>query len=160
MTLVILMPFANIFYQAFKNGLGPFFRILQEPEFRHAAKMTSLVSLFTVPVNTIFGVLCAIMLSRYRSFPGRTFIISSLDIPFSISPVMTGLMFVLLYGRTGLFAPLLKKFGFNIIFALPGEFPWTSLGEEAWYCEVFALLPYGQRPLFFTFKAWSWEQLL
>ena len=145
MSLVVIIPFANIFYQAFKNGLGPFLRIVQEPEFRHAAKMTACVSLFTVPFNTIFGVLMAIFLTRYRSFRGRTMVISSLDIPMSISPVMTGLMFVLLYGRTGMFAPLLKKFGFNIIFALPG----MVLGT------MFVTIPFVVKTLLPVMEEWE-----
>ena len=92
---------------------------MTDPDFLQAVKMTLLLSMVAVPLNTLFGVSAAIFLAR-NNFPGKIFAISLLDLPFSISPVVTGLMFVLLYGRKGLFAPLIAQSGFSIVFAFPG----------------------------------------
>ncbi|RMZ55996.1 hypothetical protein APUTEX25_004420, partial [Auxenochlorella protothecoides] len=119
MALIVILPFANVFVQAFSKGIGPFLAVLAEPEFRQAVKMTLLLSAVAVPINTVFGVLAALFLSRNR-FRGKELLISFMDLPFAISPVVTGMMFVLLYGRSGLFAPLISRFGFNIVFAFPG----------------------------------------
>lgn len=119
MLLVVIIPFLNVFVQAFGHGVGPFFETLAEPDFQQAVKMTLLLSAVAVPVNTAFGIQAALFLAR-NDFRGKTFAISLLDLPFSISPVITGLMFVLLYGRKGLFAPLIAQWGFPIVFAFPG----------------------------------------
>ncbi|PSC74497.1 sulfate ABC transporter permease subunit [Micractinium conductrix] len=119
MMLIVIVPFINVFFQAFGHGFGPFIETVQEPDFQQAVKMTLLLSLVAVPINTAFGVQSALYLAR-NDFWGKTFIISLLDLPFSISPVITGMMFVLLYGRKGLFAPLIAKMGFPIVFAFPG----------------------------------------
>lgn len=119
MGLIVIFPFANVFYEAFRNGLSPFLDTITDPDFLQAVKMTLLLSAVAVPINTAFGIGAALMLAR-NEFPGKSFAISVLDLPFSISPVVTGLMFVLLYGRKGLFAPLIAKFGFPVVFAFPG----------------------------------------
>lgn len=130
MALIVILPFANVFVQAFSKGIGPFLAVLAEPEFRQAVKMTLLLSAVAVPINTVFGVLAALFLSRNR-FRGKELLISFMDLPFAISPVVTGMMFVLLYGRSGLFAPLISRFGFNIVFAFPGmEGPGSEGGME------------------------------
>lgn len=118
-TLFVALPFASVFVQAFSKGAGPLFAAMREPEFLHAAKMTMAMAAIAVPINTVFGVLAALALVRTR-VPFKRFWIGLLDVPFTISPIVTGLMFVLLYGRTGLFAPLLRRYGFQIVFALPG----------------------------------------
>lgn len=112
---IVLFPFL----QAFKDGPGPFFENITDPDFLQAVKMTLLLSAVAVPLNTAFGVAAALMLAR-NDFPGKVFAISLLDLPFSISPVVTGMMFVLLYGRKGIFAPLIAQYGFPIVFAFPG----------------------------------------
>ncbi|KAI3425813.1 hypothetical protein D9Q98_007788 [Chlorella vulgaris] len=119
MLLIVVIPFANVFIQAFSHGLGPFVEVVQEPDFQQAVKMTLLLSAVAVPINTAFGIQSALFLAR-NDFWGKTFLITLLDLPFSVSPVITGMMFVLLYGRKGLFAPLIAKFGFPIVFAFPG----------------------------------------
>lgn len=117
--LVLFVPTLNIFVQAFKEGVGPFIGNLTEPAFTHALKLTVLIALIVVPVNTVFG-LCAAWAVTRQKFPGRAFVISLLDVPFAVSPVVVGLMIVLLYGRTGWFGPLLDAGNIKIIFALPG----------------------------------------
>jgi len=117
--LVIYIPAFNVFFQAFKRGVGPFFANLSQSYFLSAAWMTLRLALITVPLNTIFGLCAAWSIARHK-FPGRTLLLSIIDLPFSISPVVAGLMMVLLYGRQGWFGGWLQDHGFNIVFAFPG----------------------------------------
>ncbi|KXZ51734.1 hypothetical protein GPECTOR_11g181 [Gonium pectorale] len=117
--LVVLVPFFNVFIQAFAKGIVPFLEHCLDPDFIHALKMTLLLALVTVPLNTVFGTVAAINLTR-NEFPGKVFLMSLLDLPFSISPVVTGLMLTLLYGRTGWFAALLRETGISVVFAFTG----------------------------------------
>lgn len=119
LALVLFIPAINVFYQAFKKGVEPFFANLTSPDFLSAAQLTLLITLIVVPVNTIFG-LCAAWVIGRNKFPGRTLLISILDVPFAISPVVAGLMIVLLYGRLGWFGPWLEAFNIKVIFAVPG----------------------------------------
>ncbi len=118
LALILFIPAINVFVQAFKSGFGPFFQNLTQPVFIHAAKLTVLIALIVVPVNTIFGLCAAWVIARHQ-FRGRTFLISLLDIPFAVSPVVAGLMIVLLYGRNGWFGPMLEAANIKIIFAMP-----------------------------------------
>ena len=118
LSLVLFIPALNVFLQAFKLGVGPFFHNLTEPAFISAAKLTVLIALIVVPINTIFG-LCAAWVIARNQFPGRTLLISILDIPFAVSPVVTGLMIVLLYGLNGWFGSFLEAINIKIVFALP-----------------------------------------
>ena len=116
--LILFIPAFNVFVQAFKGGVGPFLNNLTEPAFTHAAWLTVLIALIVVPLNTVFGLCAAWVIARHQ-FRGRTFLISLLDIPFAVSPVVAGLMIVLLYGRNGWFGPLLEAANIKIIFATP-----------------------------------------
>ncbi len=118
-SLVLYIPTVNVFSQAFSKGVGPFFANLTSPAFLNAAKLTVLLALIAVPLNTVFG-LCAAWAIARNKFPGRAFLLSVLDLPFSISPVVAGLMLVLLYGRNGWFGGLLEWSNIKIIFAFPG----------------------------------------
>ncbi|MEG4996590.1 sulfate ABC transporter permease subunit CysW [Microcoleus sp. B4-D4] len=117
--LILFVPALNVFYQAFKKGVDPFLSNLTSPDFLSAAQLTLLITLIVVPVNTVFG-LCAAWVIGRNKFPGRTLLISILDVPFAVSPVVAGLMIVLLYGRLGWFGPLLESAGIKVIFAFPG----------------------------------------
>lgn len=119
LSLVLFVPAANVFVQAFSKGIGPLFENMKSPAFLNAVKLTFIIALISVPVNTIFG-LCAAWLVARKQFRGRAFVISILDVPFSVSPVVAGLMIVLLYGRNGWFGPFLEQVGIKVIFALPG----------------------------------------
>ena len=119
LSLVIYIPTANVFYQAFKKGVQPFLANLSEPNFLHAAWLTLILALIVVPINTIFGLCAAWTLTRDK-IPGRAFILSVIDLPFSISPVVAGLMIVLLYGRNSWFGGWLIEHDIKIVFALPG----------------------------------------
>lgn len=119
LSLFLIIPALNVFVQAFSKGAGTFLEQLTKPNFIHAAKLTLFLALITVPLNTIFGLCAAWALARKR-FPGRALILSIIDLPFSISPVVAGLMLVLLYGRNGWFGPFLAAHDIKIIFAFPG----------------------------------------
>jgi len=120
LALIIYIPTVNVFVQAFRKGVAPFFANLTEPNFLHAAWLTLVLALIAVPVNTIFGLCAAWALTR-KNFRGKAFVLSIIDLPFSISPVVAGLMIVLVYGHNGgLFGSWLKEHDIKIIFALPG----------------------------------------
>jgi len=117
--LVLYIPALNVFVQAFSKGVGPFFSNLSKPDFQHAIQLTLMLAVISVPINAIFG-LCAAWAIARRQFRGRTLLLSIIDLPFAISPVVAGLMIVLLYGRNGWFGPFLEARDIKIIFAFPG----------------------------------------
>ncbi|GAB4466135.1 MAG: sulfate ABC transporter permease subunit CysW [Elainellaceae cyanobacterium] len=119
LTLILFIPALNVFVQAFKDGVGPFFSNLTSPTFLNAVKLTLLITAIALPINTIFGLCAAWVIARHQ-FPGRTLMLSIIDIPFAVSPVVAGLMIVLLYGRNGWFGPWLQANDLRIIFAVPG----------------------------------------
>ncbi|KAI8472220.1 MAG: sulfate ABC transporter, inner membrane subunit CysW [Monoraphidium minutum] len=108
-----------VYLHAFHKGVGPFLEHLVQPDFLHATRMTLMLAAVSVPLNSVFGTVAAILITR-NEFPGKVLLLSLLDMPFSISPVVTGLMLTLLYGRSGWFASFLADHGFNIVFAFPG----------------------------------------
>lgn len=118
-SLIIYIPAINVFYQAFHKGVEPFLNNLTRTDFLDAAKLTLLLALVAVPVNTLFGLCAAWSIARHQ-FPGRTLILSIIDLPLSISPVVAGLMITLLYGRQGWFGGWFQDRGIEIIFAFPG----------------------------------------
>jgi sulfate transport system permease protein len=119
LALVIYIPALNVFVQAFKNGIGAFVSNLSAPNFLNAAWLTLLLAAISVPVNTVFGLCAAWAIARHK-FPGRALVLSIIDLPFSISPVVAGLMIVLLYGRNGWFGPWLQAADIKVVFAVPG----------------------------------------
>jgi len=119
LALVQYIPALNVVIQAFKKGATPFLSNLTQPEFLHAAGLTLILAVIAVPVNTIFGLCAAWAIARHK-IPGRAIILSIIDLPFSISPVVAGLMIVLLYGRQGWFGPWLEAHNIQIVFSLPG----------------------------------------
>ncbi|MCF2151128.1 sulfate ABC transporter permease subunit CysW [Desmonostoc muscorum LEGE 12446] len=119
LTLVQYIPAINVFIQAFSKGVGPFISNLTRPAFLHAAWLTLLLAAIALPLNTVFGLCAAWAIARHK-FPGRAIVLSIIDLPFSISPVVAGLMIVLLYGRNGWFGPWLQAHDIKIIFAFPG----------------------------------------
>ncbi|MBD1917409.1 MULTISPECIES: sulfate ABC transporter permease subunit CysW [Cyanophyceae] len=117
--LILLVPTLNVFVQALKAGLPGLTETFSNKFFLNAVKLTVITAVITVPLNTVFG-LCAALSLANKNFPGRSLLISIIDLPFSISPVVAGLMLVLLFGNRGWFGPLLDANGIKIIFALPG----------------------------------------
>ncbi|HEY9667339.1 MAG TPA: sulfate ABC transporter permease subunit CysW [Coleofasciculaceae cyanobacterium] len=118
LSLILFIPVLNIFIQAFRYGVGAFLHNLTEPDFISAVKLTLITALIVVPMNTVFGLCAAWVIARHQ-FRGRTFLVSLIDLPFAVSPVIAGLMIVLLYGRRGWFGPLVEATNMEIIFALP-----------------------------------------
>lgn len=119
LALVLLLPALNVFVQAFSGGLEGFLATFTSRPFINAVGLTLLTAAIAVPLNTLFGLSAAVAIAN-KTFPGRTLLISIIDLPFSISPVVAGLMLVLLYGSRGWFGPLLETGGIKVIFALPG----------------------------------------
>jgi sulfate/thiosulfate transport system permease protein len=116
LALVLLVPMVSAFYEAFHEGVEVFLKAAGTREFQSAVQLTLLMSAIAVPINTIFGLCAAWVIARNR-FRGRALLISLLDVPFAISPVVAGLMIVLLYGSNGWFAPWLAQAGLKIVFS-------------------------------------------
>lgn len=110
LALVLLIPTIAVFYEAFHKGFETFLKAIRSPDFIHAVQMTLIATGISIPLNTIFGLCAAWVLARNR-FPGRSLLISILDLPFAISPVVVGLMLVMLYGRNGWLGPILNEIG-------------------------------------------------
>ncbi|PSF34990.1 sulfate ABC transporter permease subunit CysW [Aphanothece hegewaldii CCALA 016] len=117
--LVLFIPAIAVFYEAFHKGFGAFIEAVKNRDFIEAVKLTLIITAITIPLNTVFGLIIAWFLARNK-FRGRALLMSIIDLPFSISPVVAGLMIVLLYGRNGWFGGWLEATGTKIIFALPG----------------------------------------
>ena len=132
----VVLPFANVIVQAFSDGIGPLIDNISDPDFLHAVQMTLSLAAICVPINTVFGVACALEVARNEFF-GKQFLLTLLDLPFSISPVVVGLMLILLYGREGLFAPVLRHYGISVVFAFPGMI----------FATMFVTLPFVAREL-------------
>jgi sulfate/thiosulfate transport system permease protein len=118
-SLIIYIPAINVFYQSFHKGIEPFLSNFEEPDFLNAVKLTLLLALIVVPINTVFGLCAAWSIARHQ-FPGRTLLLSIIDLPLSISPVVAGLAIMLLYGNEGWFGHWFHDRGIDIVFALPG----------------------------------------
>jgi sulfate transport system permease protein len=119
LTFVVVLPLVAVFTQAFGKGMGGYFAALAQPETAAAIKLTLLTALIAVPLNTIFGVTAAWVIAKYR-FPGRNILITLIDLPFTVSPVISGLVFVLLFGTRGIFGTWLDAHDIRIVFATPG----------------------------------------
>jgi sulfate/thiosulfate transport system permease protein len=117
--LFLLVPLMSVFYEAFQKGIPGYLAALGKPASQSAIQLTLLVAAIAVPANLIFGVAASWAIAKF-DFPGKTVLISLIDLPFSVSPVTSGLVFVLLFGARGWFGPLLSAWNIKIIFALPG----------------------------------------
>jgi sulfate/thiosulfate transport system permease protein len=115
----LILPLAAVFVEAFRKGASTFFAALIDPEALAAVKLTLLVAAISVPLNLIFGVAAAWSIAKYE-FRGKAFLTTLIDLPFSVSPVISGLVFVLLFGAGGVLGPWLKSYGIQVIFAVPG----------------------------------------
>lgn len=115
----ILLPLAAVFTEALRRGLGAYFEALVEPDALAAVKLTLLVAVIAVPVNIVFGIAAAWAIAKHK-FPGKSLLLTLIDLPFSVSPVISGLVYVLLFGAHGLLGPTLREHGIQIVFAVPG----------------------------------------
>jgi sulfate transport system permease protein len=118
--LLLALPVAMVFLRTFESGLDPVVDALNTPAFRSAFSLTLMITLISVPVNTVFGIVAALALVR-RRFPGRGLLNAVIDLPFALSPVIIGLSLILIYSNTtGWLAPILNDTNTRIIFSLPG----------------------------------------
>jgi sulfate transport system permease protein len=117
--LLLLAPVGMIFYKTFEHGLGPPVEAMTSPDAVHAIWLTLLMVAVAVPLNTIFGVGCALLLVRHR-WKGNAVIDGIINLPFAISPIVIGLSLFLLYGKEGWFGPTLAEWGVQVLFSTPG----------------------------------------
>lgn len=117
--VVLLLPLVAIFYQALALGLGSFLAAITHPDAVHAIFLTLLVAVISVPINTLFGVMLAWLVTRFEFF-GRKLLLTLIDIPFAVSPVIAGLLYLLLYGNNGLIGKHFAAVDVQIMFAFPG----------------------------------------
>ena len=115
----LLLTLVNVFAQAFSKGLGIYTAALTNADSRAAIKLSLLVTVITVPLNVMFGLAAAWCIAKFE-FRGKALLITLIDLPFSVSPVVAGLMFIVLFGAQGFFGPWLSEHEIKIIFAVPG----------------------------------------
>jgi sulfate transport system permease protein len=118
LALIILLPLLAVFAQAFDKGFAAFWAAIVEPDALAAIRLTLLTAIIVVPLNCVFG-MCAAWAIAKHDFRGRDLLTTLIDLPFSVSPVVAGLMFVLLFGANGWFGPWLIAHGVRIMFAVP-----------------------------------------
>jgi sulfate transport system permease protein len=117
--VLLLLPLVVVFSQALTQGLGAMLDALAEPDSVAAIELTLIVAAVTVPLNAVCGVAAAWCIGRFR-FIGRGLLVTLIELPFSVSPVISGLVWVLLFGANGWLGPMLNRLGIHIIFAIPG----------------------------------------
>jgi sulfate/thiosulfate transport system permease protein len=143
----ILLPLVNVFAQAFVRGWKGYAGALADPDTASAVRLTLVVALISVPANVLFGLAASWLIAKFE-FPGKAILLSFIDLPFSISPVVAGLMLILLFGVNGLFGAWLQAHHLKIIFALPGIVLAT----------IFVTFPYVARELIPIMQAQGTDQ--
>jgi len=119
LALFLFVPLAAVFYEAFKKGVDAYFAAFAEPDAFASIRLTLLVAAIAVPANLVFGVAAAWAIAKFE-FRGKNLLITLIDLPFSVSPVISGLIYVLIFGAQGWLGPWLAEHDVKIIFALPG----------------------------------------
>jgi sulfate transport system permease protein len=147
LSLFLVLPIVMVLAQAFEKGIMPAVRALMESDTLSAIRLTLLVAALAVPLNLVFGVLASWAIAKF-DFAGKNALMTLIDLPIAVSPVISGMIFVLLYGVHGLFGPWIAESGFKIIFALPGIVLAT----------VFVTLPYIARELIPVMQAQGTEE--
>ena len=117
--LFLLFPLVVVFTEALRRGVVAYFSALADPDAVAAIQLTLIVAAIAVPANLVFGVAAAWAIAKYE-FRGKAFLITLIDLPFSVSPVISGLIYVILFGAQGYLGPWLQSYGIQIIFAVPG----------------------------------------
>jgi sulfate/thiosulfate transport system permease protein len=143
----LLLPLVNVFAQALAKGWSCYWDALTHPDSRAAIRLTLLVAAISVPLNVLFGLAAAWSIAKF-DFPGKSMLITLIDLPFSVSPVVAGLMFVVLFGLQGFFGKWLDAHDLKIIFAVPGIVLAT----------VFITFPFVARELIPVMQATGAEQ--
>ena len=119
LALFLALPLAIVFQQALEKGFATYVAAIREPNALSALRLTLLTAAIAVPANLLFGVAASWAIARFE-FPGRSFLLTLIDLPFAISPVISGVVFILLFGRQGWLGPWLGAHGVKIVFAVPG----------------------------------------
>jgi len=145
--LFVVIPIVAVFVEAFSKGIGSYVEAVLEPETRAAIRLTLTTAAICVPLNLVFGVAAAWLIAKYR-FKGKSALITLIDLPFSVSPVISGLIFVLLLGARGVLGPWLDAHDIRVIFAVPGIVLAT----------VFVTFPFVARELIPLMQAQGIEQ--
>jgi sulfate/thiosulfate transport system permease protein len=143
----LLLPLVNVFAQALVKGWGHYWRSLADPDSVAAIRLTLIVTAICVPLNALFGLAAAWAIAKFQ-FRGKPILITVIDLPFSVSPVVAGLMLVVLFGMQGFFGPWLEEHEIKIIFAVPGIVLAT----------VFITFPFVARELIPVMQATGTEQ--
>src|SRR5258706_66600 len=145
--LFLAMPLAIVFFEAFRHGLGAFLAGITEHDALAAIELTLLVAAISVPANLVFGLAASWAIAKFE-FKGKSLLITLIDLPFSVSPVVAGLMFVVLFGLQGFFGQWLDAHDIKVIFAVPGIVLAT----------VFVTFPFVARELIPVMQATGTEQ--
>jgi len=119
LALFLVLPLAAVFSQAFEKGLDVYLAAIREPDALSSIKLTLITAAVAVPLNLVFGVMASWGIAKF-SFPGKNLLITLIDLPFSVSPVISGLIYVLIFGRQGWLGPFLEAHDIHIVFAVPG----------------------------------------
>jgi sulfate/thiosulfate transport system permease protein len=147
LTVFLLLPLLSIFFQAFADGFAAFIAAISDEDALSAVRLTLLIAGITVPLNLVFGIAAAWLITKFE-FRGKNLLLTLIDVPFAISPVISGLIFVLLFGAQGVFANWLDSHNISIIFALPGMVLTT----------LFVTAPFVARELIPTMQALGKEE--
>src|SRR4029079_51108 len=118
-SVVLFVPLLAIFVEALRKGLGVYFASFTDRQAVSAIRLTFITAAICVPLNLVFGLAASWSIAKFH-FPGKSLLISLIDLPFAVSPVISGLIFVLLFGLHGWFGPWLDAHGIEVIFAVPG----------------------------------------
>ena len=119
LVLVLFLPLATVFTEALRRGAGAYFAAFRDPDTVSAVKLTLLTAAIAVPLNLVFGVCAAWCIAKFE-FPGKSLLTTLIDLPFAVSPVVAGLIYVLVFGAQGWLGPWLRAHHLKIIFAVPG----------------------------------------
>ena len=119
LVLFLFLPLAAVFVEAFRKGSEAFFASFHDADARSAIRLTLIAAGIAVPLNMVFGLAASWAIAKFN-FPGKSLLLSFIDLPFAVSPVISGLVYVLLFGAQGWFGPWLREHDIKIIFAVPG----------------------------------------
>ncbi len=119
LAVLVVVPLVAVLGMAFSKGFEPFLRAVQHPDTLSAIRLTAITTAIAVPLNAIFGITAAWAVTKF-DFYGKSLLVSLIDLPFTVSPVVAGLLFVLLFGSRGAFGPFLQEHDLRIVYATPG----------------------------------------
>jgi len=119
LALFLVLPLVTVFAEAFEQGFGAYLDAVGEPDALAALRLTLIAAAFAVPANLVFGVVAGWAIAKFR-FPGKSLLTTLIDLPFAVSPVISGMVFVLLFGRQGFLGPWVAEQDLRIVFAVPG----------------------------------------